>query len=47
MSSLDLAHELLDSMREAAAIAAGEQEPAAQQSFLLPLDEDVRRIPEA
>jgi len=44
MKRNNLAVELVESMREAAAIAQGEAPPAAEHHFALPLDVDVRAI---
>jgi len=44
MKRKDVGDELVEAMREAAAIAVGEAEPAAIHHFLLPLDVDVRAV---
>jgi len=44
MKRNNVADELVESMREAAAIAKGEAEPAATHQFPLPLDVDVRAV---
>ena len=45
MKRTNVADELMESMREAAAIAKGERRPAAEHRFaLLPLDVDVRAV---
>jgi hypothetical protein len=40
----NVADELVEAMREAAAIAQGEAEPAVVHKFPLPLDVDVRAV---
>ena len=44
MKRTNVADELVEAMREAAAIAQGEAEPAAVHKFPLPLDVDVRAV---
>jgi putative transcriptional regulator len=44
MKRKNVANELVDAMREAAAIAQGEAKPAAVHHFPLPLDVDVRAV---
>jgi putative transcriptional regulator len=44
MKRKNVADELVESMREAAAIALGEVQPAAVHHFPLPLDVDVRAV---
>jgi putative transcriptional regulator len=44
MNRKSIAEELVEAMREAAAIAQGEAEPAAVREYLLPLDVDVRAV---
>jgi putative transcriptional regulator len=44
MKRKNVANELVAAMREAAAIAQGEAEPAAAHSYPLPLDVDVRAV---
>jgi putative transcriptional regulator len=44
MKRKNVADELVEAMREAAAIAQGEAEPAAVHQFPLPLDVDVRAV---
>jgi putative transcriptional regulator len=44
MKRTNIADELLESMREAAAISHGEAEPAVEHHFPLPLDVDVRAV---
>jgi putative transcriptional regulator len=44
MKRNNLANELVESMREAAAIATGDAKPAAMHQFPLPLDVDVRAV---
>jgi putative transcriptional regulator len=44
MKRKNVAEELVAAMREAAAIAQGEAEPAAAHSYPLPLDVDVRAV---
>jgi putative transcriptional regulator len=44
MKRKNVAGELVEAMREAAAIAQGEAEPAAVHDFPLPLDVDVRAV---
>jgi putative transcriptional regulator len=47
MSRKNVAGELVDAMREAAAIAKGEAAPAAVHRFPLPLEVDVRAVRKA
>lgn len=44
MKRANVANELVESMREAAAIARGDAQPAAVHYFPLPLDVDVRAV---
>ncbi len=44
MKRKSVANELVEAVREAAAIAKGEAEPAATHHFPLPLDVDVRAV---
>jgi putative transcriptional regulator len=44
MKRNNLANELVESMREAAAIATGDAKPAAIRQFPLPLQVDVRAV---
>jgi putative transcriptional regulator len=44
MKRKNIANELVEAMREAAAIAQGEAQPAAVHQFPLPLDVDVRAV---
>ena len=44
MKRKNVAEELVEAMREAAAIAQGEAKPAAVHSYLLPLEIDVRAV---
>jgi putative transcriptional regulator len=44
MKRKNIASELVEAMREAAAIAQGRAEPAATHHFPLPLDIDVRAV---
>jgi hypothetical protein len=44
MKRKNVADELVEAMREAAAIAKGETEPAAVHKFPLPLEVDVRAV---
>ena len=44
MKRKNVANELVEAMREAAAIAKGEAQPAATHHFRVPLDVDVRAV---
>jgi putative transcriptional regulator len=44
MKRKNVSNELVEAMREAAAIAKGEAKPAAVRHFPLPLDVDVRAV---
>jgi putative transcriptional regulator len=44
MKRKNVSNELVEAMREAAAIAQGKAEPAASHSFPMPLDVDVRAV---
>jgi putative transcriptional regulator len=44
MKRNNIADELVESMREAAAVAQGEARPAVEHHFPLPLDVDVRAV---
>jgi putative transcriptional regulator len=44
MKRKNVAHELVEAMREAAAITQGKSEPAAVHKFPLPLEVDVRAV---